>query len=133
MNDMTQANITTTAIMEDIKMEEMTTTTATTQTATEKTEMDMIFENAGDVMETATDKKKDTRTKAQKFKDVASDRVDKILNAIDKLEGLALRKNYEYTPEQVEKMFAAIEEELALVKKKFSENKEEAKTKRFSF
>jgi hypothetical protein len=47
-------------------------------------------------------------TKGQKFVRLANKRVPALLKGIDNLGNLA-SSNYEYTPEQVEKMFGAIQ------------------------
>ena len=109
----------------DINAAEEDDIAATPRDAEHKESVDTIVE---------TEKKeKEKRNPAKQFIELAETRTSNILDAIDRLGNLATKKNYVYTPEQVEKMFTTLEEELALVKKKFSENKKEAKTKRFSF
>ena len=58
-------------------------------------------------------------TKAQKFKRLAEKRTQAILDGIRKLANLANSNNYEYTQEQVEKIFGAIEERLRLARQRF--------------
>ncbi len=47
-------------------------------------------------------------TKAEKFLRLAPARVDKVLNGIGSLKKLSVRGTYEYTPEQIEKIFSAL-------------------------
>jgi hypothetical protein len=47
--------------------------------------------------------------KAAKFIELAPGRVDNVVNALARLAKLAARGSYEYTPEQIEKIFAEIE------------------------
>lgn len=106
----------------------------TDSTVTEEDDIAATPSDAED-SETADNKgnKADDRDPAKRFIELAENRTNKIIDEIDKLGKLAARKNYIYTQEQVEKMFSVLEDELAFIKKKFSEDKEEAKTKRFSF
>lgn len=98
------------------------------------TEEDDIAATPSDAEDSETaDNKVDDRDPAKRFIELAENRTNKIIDEIDKLGKLAARKNYIYTQEQVEKMFSVLEDEMAFIKKKFSEDKEEAKTKRFSF
>lgn len=70
-------------------------------------------------------------TKNEKFIRIAEGRVTKILAWIKKLDNLSNRGNYEFTDEQVEQMFTAIEGELAEIKSHFI--KSEKEEKRFKF
>ena len=62
--------------------------------------------------------------KAAKFKEISVDLVRKAILAIEKLEKCANQKQFEYTEEQVETMFAALEEAVADTKAKFKIKKE---------
>lgn len=62
--------------------------------------------------------------KAEKFKDVSVDLVRKAIVAIEKIEKCANKKQFDYTDEQVEKMFAALEEALSDTAMKFKSKKE---------
>lgn len=66
-------------------------------------------------------------TKAEAFVRIAPRRVDKVLDSIKNLAPLA-SKNYEYTPEQVDKMFVVMAEALAECRAKFDGAKVEKKT-----
>lgn len=72
-----------------------------------------------------------SETKNEKFIRIAEGRVTKILTWIRKLDNLSNRGNYEYTDEQVEQMFSAIEEEMAEIKSHFIKSDKEEK--RFKF
>lgn len=58
----------------------------------------------------------------ERFLRLAQYRTQKVLSAIRVLSHCANSYNYEYTPEQVEKIFSTIQEELALSKSKFTPN-----------
>ena len=58
-------------------------------------------------------------------------RVNKVIDAIGRLENLSNRTNYEYTQEQVEAMFSIMEKRLLEVKGRFAPKKEKEDT--FSF
>ena len=62
--------------------------------------------------------------KAAKFKETSVDLVRRAILAIEKLEKCANQKQFEYTEEQIETMFAAIEESVADKKAKFKIKKE---------
>jgi hypothetical protein len=62
--------------------------------------------------------------KAAKFKETSVDLVRRAILAIEKLEKCANQKQFEYTEEQIETMFAAIEESVADTKAKFKIKKE---------
>ena len=57
--------------------------------------------------------------KQQNFKRIAEARTNKIIDMIDLLGNLSNTSYYEYTDEQIETVFSAIESELRRVKKKF--------------
>lgn len=67
--------------------------------------------------------------KHQKFLDTAEKRVNTIILKIEGLENLSDKSRYEYTEEEVNKMFGSIEQTLASVKESFT-NKSR---KRFKF
>ncbi len=81
-------------------------------------------------VETEEEKEIAGESKAEKFKRLATPRVNKILKAIDTL-GNCSGSSYEYTDEQVEAMFGAIQNALDQTKEKFQ--KKTSSTKEFSF
>ena len=68
--------------------------------------------------------------KKDNLKRIAEKRTNKIIESISKLQNLTNTYFYEYTDEQVEAIFEAIQEELDNQKKIFEENKKKGK-KRF--
>ena len=74
-------------------------------------------------VENVTEKKDET--KAGKVSRLGEDRMNKAIDAIGRLEHLANRSAYEYTAEQVEAMFGALENKVADVKAKFSTKKQD--------
>ena len=68
--------------------------------------------------------------KQENFKRIASNRTNKIIDTIRSLGNLTNSSFYEYTDEQVESMFAAIEAEIDNQKKVF-ESKKEKKQRKF--
>lgn len=68
--------------------------------------------------------------KIERFKRVAEGRTNKIIDQIRLLGNCANRSNYEYTDEDVKKIFAAIEAELKVTKAKY-QAKTIAKSKKF--
>lgn len=66
---------------------------------------------------------KSEETKAEKFIRLGEYRMNKAIDAIGRLENLANKSAYEYTHEQVEAMFLALETKVADVKTKFSTEK----------
>ena len=74
--------------------------------------------------------KKENETKREKFLRLANARTNKILEMISLLGNLGNTSNYEYTNDDVEKIFKAIEHELKDTKKKFTTNI--YKTKKFN-
>lgn len=70
-----------------------------------------------------TEKKKET--KAEKFIRLGEFRMNKALKAIESLENLANKGSYEYTSEQVERMFSALEGKVAKARDKFNTGKTE--------
>ena len=67
--------------------------------------------------------------KKSNFIRIAEARTNKIIESIALLGNLSNTSYYEYTPEQIEAMFCAIQEELDTQKKKFIGN--EPKKKKF--
>ena len=68
--------------------------------------------------------------KKDNFKRIAEKRTNKIIESISKLKNLTNTYFYEYTDEQIEAIFEAIQEELDNQKKIFEDNKKKEK-KRF--
>lgn len=66
--------------------------------------------------------------KSERFKRVAENRTNKIIDQIRLLGNCANRSNYEYTEEEVKKIFSAIEAELKETKQKYQTK---AKNKKF--
>lgn len=71
-----------------------------------------------EAMENVTTKAEET--KAEKFVRLGEYRINKAIDAIGRLENLANRSAYDYTPEQVEAMFSVLESKVAEVKAKFT-------------
>ena len=69
-------------------------------------------------------------TKNEKFRRLAESRVNTVLDRLRLLGQLADKKNYDYTDEQVSKIFRAIDSELKDTKSKFQ--KGSAGRKRFT-
>ena len=69
-------------------------------------------------------------TKNEKFRRLAESRVNSVLDRLRLLGQLADKKNYDYTDEQVSKIFRAIDSELKDTKSKFQ--KGSAGRKRFT-
>lgn len=61
-------------------------------------------------------------TRGERFRRLAAARGDRLIREISLLGNLANRKNYEYTPEEVERLFEPIERELREVRAKFDPN-----------
>ena len=66
--------------------------------------------------------------KKTRFKKIATKRVELILKYIDLLSNCSNRYNYEYTSEDIDKIFRAINSELNLCKAKFEIKKKEKKS-----
>lgn len=60
--------------------------------------------------------------KRDKFIRLAEARTNKILNMIQLLGNCSNKQTYEYTADDVDAIFSAIEKELKITKRKFSEN-----------
>lgn len=70
-----------------------------------------------------TKKVQDNESKADKFVRLGEYRVNKVIDAIGRLENLFNRTNYEYTQEQVEVMFSIMEKRLLEVKGRFAQKR----------
>lgn len=70
--------------------------------------------------------------KNEKFKRIALSRTNKIIDMIDLLGNLSNKSNYDYSDEEVDKMFRAIEASLRNAKSKFSSTAS-PKRKKFEF
>lgn len=66
---------------------------------------------------------KKTETKSEKFKRLSTERIAKIEKAIENLGNLSNKSIYDYTDEEVEKMFSYLEEKLSKTKGEFKGNK----------
>lgn len=62
-------------------------------------------------------------TKNERFKRLAKQRGDRVLNDVHLLGNLSNRNNYDYSEAEVRKLFGAIEEELKIAKSKFVSSK----------
>ena len=71
-------------------------------------------------------------SKNEKFIRIAESRMTKLLSWIRKLDNLSNKGNYEYTDEQVEQMFNALDEELREVKSHFLKSGKEKKKFKFT-
>jgi len=65
--------------------------------------------------------------KEERFKKIASRRVQEILDKMRLLRNCANRGNYYYTDEQVRKIFSAIDDEWKKVKSEFNKGKSKGK------
>lgn len=65
--------------------------------------------------------------KQQNFKRIAENRTNKILDLLSKLHNLTNLSFYEYTDEQVSKMFELIQKELDKQKEEFKKNSNKKK------
>ncbi len=69
-------------------------------------------------------------TKRENFKRIATNRVNKIIDLISKLQNLSNSSFYEYTDEQINQIFDAIQKELNKQKQEFENDSKRGK-KRF--
>lgn len=60
-----------------------------------------------------------TRTKRQKFEELALSRTETVLDRIRVLRGLSNKDSYDYTPQHVERVFSSIQRELDDAKREF--------------
>ena len=89
------------------------------------TELDEEIEVEGEEVDNPNE------SKSEKFIRVAERRMTKLLDWIRRIDYLSNRNSYEYTDEQVEQMFTAIEDELKAVKSHFLKNGKAEKKFRF--
>ncbi len=68
-----------------------------------------------------------TEEKRRRFCKIAENRTNYILDALRLLGNCANKANYEYTEEQVQAMFTAIEEALRVTKQKYAQAQEPKK------
>ncbi|MFZ0916989.1 MAG: hypothetical protein WAN04_08865 [Candidatus Udaeobacter sp.] len=61
-----------------------------------------------------------TNVRALKFRALAEKRVSTVLKTVQRIGALSRRASYDYTPEQVAKMFKAMRDELDAAELKFS-------------
>lgn len=86
-----------------------------------RSKMKMEDLNMSEAMENVTENTAKTEeTKAEKFVRLGEYRINKAMDAIGRIENLANRSAYDYTPEQVEAMFSVLESKVAEVKTKFT-------------
>lgn len=64
-----------------------------------------------------------TEQKSERFKRIAENRTNRIIEGLRLLGNCSNRSNYDYTEEDVRKIFSAIEHELKETKKKFQNTK----------
>ena len=70
-------------------------------------------------------------TRKERFARIAEARREKVLDAIRLLENCSNRSNYDYTPEEVEDIFASVENALRAAKESFSANRQEKNIRAF--
>lgn len=68
-------------------------------------------------------------SKRERFKRIAENRTNKIIDMIDLLGNCSNKNNYEYTDEDIKSIFSAIENSLKISKMKFVEKQEKGKFK----
>ena len=68
-------------------------------------------------------------SKRERFKRIAENRTNKIINMIDLLGNCSNKNNYEYTDEDIKNIFSAIENSIKISKMTFVEKQEEGKFK----
>jgi hypothetical protein len=69
----------------------------------------------------------------ERFENVAAKRTQKILDLLDILGNCANRSNYEYTDEDVRKMFSAIKEKTKSIEAIFGSNISREEKNKFTF
>lgn len=67
------------------------------------------------------------KEKEERFLRLAENRTNKIIDMIRLLGNCANKNNYQYTDDQVDKIFKAIEKELDIAKKKYAINQKNGK------
>lgn len=73
------------------------------------------------------------KTKRERFEEVAGRRVQFILSKLDQLGKCSNRNNYEYSEEDVRKMFGAIKDELKITEIKFQDELRKQNKRTFEF
>lgn len=68
----------------------------------------------------------------KRFKNLAEKRTQKILDTLDLIANLSVRNNYDYSEEEVNEMFSAIENKTSEVKKLFIKQKTQKTEFKFS-
>ena len=68
-------------------------------------------------------------SKKEKFKRIAENRTNKILDMLELLGNCSNKNNYEYTDEEVKSIFSAIESSVKIAKMKFMDKQEKNKFK----
>jgi ABC-type Fe3+-hydroxamate transport system substrate-binding protein len=70
------------------------------------------------------------RDREKKFLELAETRVNKVLEGMRLIGNLSNKRNYDYTDDQIKKIFSALDDQLKDLKNKFkSENKSNTKFK----
>ena len=64
--------------------------------------------------------------RAQRFKRIAIYRTNEVLNKIRLIGNLSNKANYDYTEDEVNKIFSAVETQLKIAKAKFSSPKKDS-------
>jgi hypothetical protein len=72
-------------------------------------------------------RKNERLSREDRFKKIASKRVDDILRKFQLLKNCSNKANYSYTDEQVRKIFSAVDSEWKSVKDAFNQNKQKKK------
>lgn len=73
-----------------------------------------------------------TESKSERFVRIAEARTNKIIDMVQLLGNCSNRATYDYTKEEVKKIFDAIESELKIAKSKFDIGDSEGKDKKFT-
>ena len=60
-----------------------------------------------------------TKTKRERFEEVAGSRIQMVLDKIENLSKCANKRNYEFTEKDIDKMFKAINDQVKIAKMKF--------------
>lgn len=66
--------------------------------------------------------KSNLEDKRKRFKTVASRRVQRVIDSMDNLTRCANKRNYDYTDEEIKKMFRVINDKFTLLKAAYSTN-----------
>ena len=96
------------------------------------TENNEILENEAGESETEESAGVVNESKGDKFRRLAVFRMNKVLGIIDQIGKLGNRSSYDYSEEQVDKMFTALRNALDAAEAKFKAKKDEGKSG-FSF